>query len=140
MARQDDLVTSDEAAEYLGTSTYLLDALRHQGLGPQAIEAGEEWLYRRDDLDRLRVTDTSASPSNRGHALLTPDEAASRLRTSIPSLARWRGLGTGPVYVKRGGRIFYAADDVDAFIEQSKRDKTRPRAPEPYVRRTNRRR
>lgn len=71
---------------------------------------------------------------------MTPDEAAERLRTSVPSLARWRGLGTGPVYVKRGGRIFYEPADLEAFINASKRDKTRPRAPEPHGRRIDRRR
>jgi len=39
------------------------------------------------------------------------------VRTGIPknTLARWRTDGKGPRFVKRGGRILYAAKDLEAW-------------------------
>lgn len=57
--------------------------------------------------------------------LLTTAEAAKRMRASVPSLARWRGDGTGPRYIKRRGRILYRESDIRAFEEENERVKTR---------------
>jgi len=57
--------------------------------------------------------------------LLTPKEAAERLRSSVPTLARWRVNGNGPAYVKNGGRVFYRDSDLESFIQSSTRSKTR---------------
>ena len=57
--------------------------------------------------------------------ILTPEETAERLRSSIPTLQRWRTNGTGPKYIKRGGRVFYRPEDIEAFERDNERTMTR---------------
>jgi predicted site-specific integrase-resolvase len=57
--------------------------------------------------------------------LLVPTEAAKRLRASASTLARWRVHGTGPLYIKRMGRIFYRDIDLDAYEKENERTQTR---------------
>jgi Helix-turn-helix domain len=52
--------------------------------------------------------------------LLDPPEAARYLRMAKQTLARWRCHGLGPRFVRIGGRIFYDAADLDAFIAANK--------------------
>jgi len=52
--------------------------------------------------------------------LLGPDEASDYLRMARQTLARWRCYGLGPRFVRIGGRIFYDASDLDAFIAARK--------------------
>ena len=56
--------------------------------------------------------------------LMRPEEAASYLRVSASTLARWRTYGGGPVYLKLG-RIFYRQADLDDFIAGAAKVKTR---------------
>ena len=56
--------------------------------------------------------------------LLTPQEAAARLRANIRTLERWRMNGEGPRFVKLGLRVFYRPADLDAFIERNVRSGT----------------
>ncbi|NOU05529.1 MAG: helix-turn-helix domain-containing protein [Hyphomicrobiaceae bacterium] len=55
-----------------------------------------------------------------GDELLTTSEAAEKLRLSVPSLERYRLLGTGPAYSQLGGgkrgRIVYRRADLDAYL------------------------
>ena len=46
------------------------------------------------------------------------------LSVSKASLARWRCDGTGPVFVKVGGRIGYAEEDLAAWVESRRRPTT----------------
>lgn len=57
--------------------------------------------------------------------LLTPAETATRLRASLPTLARWRCEGTGPKYLKRGGRVFYRDSELTEYEDGNMRTKTR---------------
>lgn len=57
--------------------------------------------------------------------LHTPREAAVFLRTNDRTLERWRTTGTGPAFVKLGGRVFYRLSVLEAFVEQSTRQCTR---------------
>jgi hypothetical protein len=66
----------------------------------------------------LKVTDYSPT------TVRTPDEAAKRLLHSEKTLQRWRAQGTGPRFVKIGGRIGYRDPDLDAFIDASVRSPT----------------
>ena len=59
---------------------------------------------------------------------LTADEAAQILRASVATLARWRVQGSGPEYVKRGGRVLYTPAALKAFAEGNTRTKTRESA------------
>ncbi|QOF71708.1 helix-turn-helix domain-containing protein [Aminobacter sp. SR38] len=63
--------------------------------------------------------------------LYTTVEAAALLRASVQTLARWRGDGTGPAYVKRAGRILYRESDIAQYLAKATRTKTRGAAEAP---------
>lgn len=42
-------------------------------------------------------------------------DLAARWRISERTLERWRWLGIGVAYLKIGGRVVYALDDVEAY-------------------------
>lgn len=50
------------------------------------------------------------------NVLLTPNEAAERLRLCARTLERWRVSGDGPKFVKAGRQVFYRAGDLDEWI------------------------
>jgi len=51
--------------------------------------------------------------------LLTPSEAAAKLRVQVSCWADWRFRGKGPQYLKVGGRVVrYPSDLLDAWIAQ----------------------
>lgn len=56
--------------------------------------------------------------------LATPDEVAEYLRTTRGRLARHRSDGTGPRYVREGGRILYRWSDVEQWIDSRTRAQT----------------
>ena len=47
-------------------------------------------------------------------------ELAKRWRMSQRTLERWRWLGTGPAYIKVGGRVIYSIDDIKAYETRQK--------------------
>lgn len=49
--------------------------------------------------------------------LLDERAAAARIRGIAPATLRaWRSEGRGPAYHRRGGRIYYTARDLDAWL------------------------
>ena len=46
---------------------------------------------------------------------MTTEELAAHLRVEPKTLANWRYLGRGPIYVKDGGLVRYRREDVDAW-------------------------
>ena len=42
-------------------------------------------------------------------------ELAARWRMSPRTLERWRWLKTGPAYIKLGGKVVYAVQDIEAY-------------------------
>lgn len=56
--------------------------------------------------------------------LLTPPELAEVLRTTINSLAQERYLGRGVPFIKNGRRILYARNDVLAYLDQNRAQRT----------------
>ena len=56
--------------------------------------------------------------------LVPPEVAAEMLGVSKASLARWRCDGTGPVFVKLGGRVGYDTNDLSAWVESRRRSTT----------------
>jgi hypothetical protein len=56
--------------------------------------------------------------------LLTPAEAAERLRLRPQTLARWRVEGFGPVFVKLGGRVAYPARELAGWITSNRQHST----------------
>ncbi len=46
---------------------------------------------------------------------MTTEELAAHLRVEPKTLANWRYLGRGPIYVKDGGLVRYRREDVEAW-------------------------
>ena len=59
--------------------------------------------------------------------LLDTDEAASRARLARQTMAIHRLHGTGCPFVKLGSRVFYYADELDAWIASNRRESTSDR-------------
>jgi len=53
--------------------------------------------------------------------LLSPRQLAARWGLSEKTLERWRMLGTGPVFLKLGGRVLYRVEEVEAHEQQRAR-------------------
>jgi Helix-turn-helix domain len=51
-------------------------------------------------------------------------DLARRLGLSPRTLEGWRWRGTGPRFVKAGGRVLYRLEDVEAFEETQLREST----------------
>jgi len=49
-------------------------------------------------------------------SLLLEREAAERLRLTRTTLAGMRSRGTGPEWVKLGGRVFYRSEALDTWV------------------------
>lgn len=56
-------------------------------------------------------------------AFLHQRDLANRWRVSPRTLERWRWLKTGPTYIKLGGRVVYAVEDIEAY-ERRRRAET----------------
>ena len=54
---------------------------------------------------------------------LTPDQLAARWQgtVKIATLTTWRSRGTGPKFVKLGGRVVYREDDVLDYEKKNTR-------------------
>lgn len=55
--------------------------------------------------------DTIKENSNR----LTEAELVDYWKISKNTLRKWRSLGTGPIYVKIGGRVLYRREDIAKY-------------------------
>jgi predicted DNA-binding transcriptional regulator AlpA len=53
-----------------------------------------------------------------------PEAAAKRLNVSKPTLARWRCDGSGPKFIKIGGKVGYLDEDLNEYIERNRRVST----------------
>jgi predicted site-specific integrase-resolvase len=53
--------------------------------------------------------------------LLTTRQAADWLDVSVSTLERWRALGVGPRYTKKGRWVRYRLGDLRAFVESGLR-------------------
>ena len=52
--------------------------------------------------------------------VLTESEAARQLRVSVTGLRKWRRDGTGPRYVRLGGRLIrYRVPDIENWLESN---------------------
>jgi Helix-turn-helix domain len=53
--------------------------------------------------------------------LLTTTETSEAFRRSKHTLKNMRWNGTGPAFLKLGGRVFYHVDDLRAWLRQMRR-------------------
>jgi len=60
-------------------------------------------------------------PRFRKSDLLTTTETADGLRLSKHTLKNMRWQGTGPAFLKLGGRVFYHIDDLREWLQQMRR-------------------
>lgn len=58
------------------------------------------------------------------HVNLTTSEAASRLRTTVGTLANWRVKGQGPKFIKHGRKVLYPLEMVMAYERAQLRENT----------------
>jgi predicted DNA-binding transcriptional regulator AlpA len=76
--------------------------------------------YRGFASMRMEPMTTAVPPRsprpNHVEGWLEPPQAAATLGRSAATLARWRGQGSGPRFVKLGGRIFYRPEDIDEWL------------------------
>lgn len=57
--------------------------------------------------------------------LYTPDELAGYLNVSTKTLIRWRAQRKGPAWVRAGHKVRYRSKDVDAWLENQRREPVR---------------
>jgi predicted site-specific integrase-resolvase len=50
---------------------------------------------------------------------MKPDAVAQYTGFDAGTLANWRIKGKGPIFYKRGGRVFYYKVDVDKWLQES---------------------
>ena len=55
---------------------------------------------------------------------LSQRDLARRLHISPRTLEGWRWRGTGPRFIKAGGRVLYRPEDVEAFEAEQLRQRT----------------
>lgn len=46
-----------------------------------------------------------------------PEAAGAQIGVTQGTLAKWRCAGTGPAFIRIGGRILYKQADLDAYLE-----------------------
>lgn len=56
--------------------------------------------------------------------LMSPRQLAMRWGVAEKTLERWRMLGSGPVYMKLGGRVLYRLEDIESFERKRSRYST----------------
>jgi len=54
---------------------------------------------------------------------LRQKDLAARWHVSPRTLERWRWLGTGPTFLKVGGRVIYRLEDVEAYERAQLRER-----------------
>ena len=54
---------------------------------------------------------------------LRQKDLAARWHVSPRTLERWRWLGTGPAFLKVGGRVIYRLEDVEAYERAQLRER-----------------
>lgn len=77
--------------------------------------------------DAADAIDTQAVPAPVSllDQLITPAELASRLGVTERTLAEWRYKGTGPAFIRTGGRFpHYLPADVDEWLLSQRRTST----------------
>lgn len=55
----------------------------------------------------------------------TPSEVSAETTISLQTLAQYRSRGTGPRFIKAGGRVLYRWSDVDAWLDANTRQSTK---------------
>jgi hypothetical protein len=71
-------------------------------------------------MDLMTKAASTGGESFADGPLLSPEEAAARLRCSAYAIARWRLQGRGPKWRRIGPkRVAYAIGDIHAFLARA---------------------
>ncbi len=70
------------------------------------------------------MTVMGLGPNGPSRNHLTETDLAHRWALSTSTLARWRHLGLGPVFLKIHGRVAYRVSDIEAYEAKSLRSST----------------
>ena len=57
---------------------------------------------------------------------ITPYEVATRLNLTERTLERWRFHGFGPPFLKIGRQVFYVRKDLEAWLDEQRRQPAAP--------------
>jgi hypothetical protein len=52
---------------------------------------------------------------------MTTAEVGEALRTPVETVRYWRHVGKGPKSFKLGRRVLYAVEDVEAFVQEARK-------------------
>jgi hypothetical protein len=63
------------------------------------------------------MRETTQERSGAPRPLLDTNQAARFLKHSARTLANWRGLGKGPVFIRSSRKILYDPRDLDAYLD-----------------------
>ncbi len=68
---------------------------------------------------------------NEAPVFLTSTQVLIRWNQAITNwtLERWRSQGSGPRFLKIGGRVLYALEDIESYEASTRRSSTRQKAP-----------
>lgn len=106
-----DIMTTKEAAKFLGVSRHTLKFWRLHGKGPFFVKYAHAVRYRVSDLEVFR----DARAVDLGGRVMATKDAAKFLGMSRHTLKFWRVQGKGPLYHKFGRAVFYRVSDLEAF-------------------------
>jgi predicted DNA-binding transcriptional regulator AlpA len=66
--------------------------------------------------------------------LITPKQLSELIQVSISTLANWRCCKTGPPFFHTGKKVWYAKDQLSAWIEQQQKKSATVFLNKPYLR------
>jgi hypothetical protein len=70
--------------------------------------------------DAVRAGIPLIKPPADAREVMDEKQAASYINQKSTTLRQWRTLGKGPAYHKKGRRIFYKKNDLDAWMAQGR--------------------
>lgn len=56
-----------------------------------------------------------------GSTLLTTEQLSSEIQMSKRTITKWRSEGKGPKYITIGGRVRYHRDDVNEWLNETRK-------------------
>ena len=68
-------------------------------------------------MKRCELSITEMNKMDEQNLKFNTEEAAAYLQSAVGTLENWRSKGTGPVYYKPAGKVFYLKRDLDEWIE-----------------------
>jgi excisionase family DNA binding protein len=121
------LITTTQAAEYLGFKVNTLEGWRVKGLHLPFYRIGNIVRYAKEDLDAY-IDPEYVRPKDESEEILLTTRQAGRYLGEIPAvtLRHWRMIESVLPYIKIGVNIRYSTKDLDKFLDDNKHTQTTP--------------